>query len=114
MGQTEPTGHEKWDELLRSMSDAGGGSPAMLGEVLIRAAVAGEPVPRSEISKGSMLIRQRALASGTVGKAVEALVREELLETRTARKSGQPGPPITPLRLERQVGHHRDPHRPAA
>ncbi len=102
--------HPMWSALLESMSTRGttsdgtpygpGGSPAMLGEVLIRAAVAGGPVPRSEIGKGSMLIQPSVLASGTVGKAVEALVREELLVAEDTRKSGQPGPPITPLRLD--------------
>jgi predicted NBD/HSP70 family sugar kinase len=102
--------HPTWSKLLESMSTSGitsdgtpygpGGSPAMLGEVLIRAALAGEPVPRSEIGKGSMLIQPSVLASGTVGKAVEALVREELLVAEDTRKSGLPGPPITPLRLD--------------
>jgi predicted NBD/HSP70 family sugar kinase len=114
--------HPMWGQLLESMSTGGitpdgtkygpGGSPAMLGEVLIRAAVAGESVPRSEIGKGSMLTQPSVLASGTVGKAVEALVREELLVAEDTRKSGQPGPPITPLRLDRDrwaiVGIHID------
>ena len=103
--------HQMWYELLQSMSAGGqpmyvdgpkygpGGSPAMLGRVLYRAALAREPVPRSEISKGSMLIRKTALASGTVGKAAEALVGEGLLTAEDSIKSGQPGPPITPLRL---------------
>jgi predicted NBD/HSP70 family sugar kinase len=107
--------HQVWDDLLQSMSAGGpkypsGGSPTMLAKVLTRAALAGGPVPRSEISKGSMLIRQKPLASGTVGKAVEALIGEELL-TAEDKKSGQPGPPITPLRLGDKwaiVGIHID------
>lgn len=102
--------HQMWEHLLQSMSRGGqsvvdgqeygpGGSHAMLGKVLSRAALAREPVPRSEISKGSMLIRKTALASGTVGKAADALVGEGLLTAEKSVKSGQPGPPITPLRL---------------
>ena len=67
--------------------------------MLTRAALAGKPVSRSAISKGSMLVRPSALASGTVGKAVEALIGEGLLAEEATKKSGQPGPPITPLRL---------------
>jgi len=103
--------HQMWSRLLESMSAGGqpmfgdgpkygpGGSPAMLGKVLTRAALAREPVPRSEISKGSMLIRKTALASGTVGKAVDALVGEGLLVEGRRVNSGQPGPRIRPLRL---------------
>ena len=92
--------HRMWAELLQRMSrDSGGGSPPMLAKVLTRAALAGKPVSRSAISKGSMLVRPSALASGTVGKAVEALIGEGLLAEEATKKSGQPGPPITPLRL---------------
>ena len=95
--------HQVWDDLLQSMSTGGpkypsGGSSTMLAKVLTRAVLANGPVPRSEISKGSMLIRPKPLASGTVGKAVEALIGEQLL-TAEEKKTGQPGPPITPLRL---------------
>lgn len=108
--------HQVWDALLRSMSAGGprygpGGSQAMLAKVLSRAALAREPVPRSEISKGSMLIRPKPLASGTVGKAVDALVGEGLLDAENSKKSGQPGPPITPLRLSDKwaiIGIHID------
>jgi predicted NBD/HSP70 family sugar kinase len=107
--------HQVWDDLLESMSSGGsdyppGGSPTMLAKVLTRAVLANGPVPRSEISKGSMLIRQKPLASGTVGKAVEALIGRELL-TAEDKKTGQPGPPITPLRLGDKwaiVGIHID------
>jgi ROK family len=110
VGQTEPTGHEKWDDLLRSMSDGGGGSPTMLAKVLTRVALASEPVSRSEISKGSMLIRQKPLASGTVSKAVDALESTEML-TAQETKRGLPGPPSTPLRLSDTwaiIGMHVD------
>ena len=82
----------------------------MLAKVLTRTVLAKGPVSRSEISKGSMLIRQKPLASGTVGKAVDALIGEELL-TAEDKKTGQPGPPITPLRLGDRwaiVGIHID------
>ena len=46
-----------------------------------------------------MLLRPSTLASGTVGKAVDALIGEGLLAEEATKKSGQPGPPITPLRL---------------
>jgi predicted NBD/HSP70 family sugar kinase len=96
--------HRKWQEMLKSMSTGGatrgaGVSPLMLARVLDRAALAGGPVPRSAISKGSMLLRPETLASGTVIKAVDALIREGLLAEEGSQKSGQPGPPITPLRL---------------
>ncbi len=110
-----------WSGLLESMSSGTkpdgtrhdpGGSSTMLGEVLIRVAVAGRPVPRSEIGKGNMLIQPSVLASGTVGKAVDALVREDLLRAEDTVKSGLPGPPITPLRLDSDkwaiVGIHID------
>jgi len=104
--------HRMWAELLQRMSgDSGGGSPPMLAKVLIRAAWAGKPVSRSAISKGSMLLRPSALASGTVGKAVDALIGEGLLAEQAATKSGQPGPPITPLRLSGKwaiIGIHLD------
>ena len=92
--------HQMWEELLQRMSeDRRGGSPDMLAKVLTRVALAGEPVPHSAISKGSMLIRGSALASGTVGKAVDALIGEGLLTKEDPTKSGQPGPPITPIRF---------------
>jgi predicted NBD/HSP70 family sugar kinase len=104
--------HQKWEELLQRMSKgdklksggdnpqyAPGGSPDMLAKVLIRVALANEPVPRSAISKGSMLIRPSALASATVGKAVDALVGEGLLTEEDSKKSGKPGPEIRPLRF---------------
>lgn len=100
--------HKVWDDLLQSMPS--GGSPTMLAKVLTRTVLAKGPVSRSEISNGSMLIRQKPLASGTVGKAVDALIGEELL-TAEDKKTGQPGPPITPLRLGDRwaiVGIHID------
>lgn len=96
--------HQKWEGLLKAMSEGRskkyepGGSPAMLAKVLSRVALAGGPVARSEISKGSMLIRRSALASGTVGKATGALLGEGFLIAEEP-VSGQPGPPITPLRF---------------
>ena len=105
--------HQMWEELLHRMSEDRGGSPDMLAKVLTRVALADGPVPHSAISKGSMLIRGAALASGTVGKAVEALIGEGLLieggpyKERSARSSGHAAP------VQRQVGHHRDPHWPA-
>ena len=105
-----------WDQLLQSMSKGvrpevrPGGSPEMLAKVLDRVAVAGGPVPRSAISKGSMLIRPATLASGTVGKAADALVAEDLLTEDVSTKSGQ-RPPITPLRFSDKwatVGIHID------
>ena len=96
--------HQKWQEMLESMSTGGatrgaGVSPLMLARVLDRVALAGGPVSRSAISKGSMLLRPETLASGTVIKAVDALLGEGLLTEDGIQKSGQPGPPITPLRL---------------
>ena len=106
--------HRMWDELLQHMSAGGhrsgsGASPAMLGEVLSRVALAGEPVPRSEISKGSMLVHPAPLASGTVGKAVDALIGEGLLaedsmKERPVRSSVHAAP------VRRQVGYRRDSH----
>ena len=104
--------HQMWDELLQYMSeDRHGGSPEMLAKVLTRVALAGGPVPRSAISKGSMLIRPSVLASGTVGKATNALVEEGLLAEEDSTNSGRPGPPITPLRFGDQwaiIGLHID------
>jgi predicted NBD/HSP70 family sugar kinase len=110
--------HAMWEELLQRMSKGDrprygpGGSPAMLGKVLERVALAGGPVPRSAISKGSMLHhRPEPLASGTVGKAVDALIGEDLLAEEDVTKSGQPGPPITPLRFSDKwaiIGIHID------
>ncbi len=104
--------HQKWDELLQRMSKGNklksegdkpqydpGGSPDMLAKVLTRVALANGPVPRSAISKGSMLIRPSALASATVGKAVDALIGEGLLAEDDSKKSGKPGPEIRPLRF---------------
>jgi predicted NBD/HSP70 family sugar kinase len=104
--------HQMWNELLQRMSeDRRGGSPEMLAKVLTRVALAGGPVPRSAISKGSMLIRPSTLATGTVGKAVDALVGEDLLAEEASTSSGQPGPPITPLRFSDKwaiIGIHID------
>lgn len=104
--------HQKWEELLQRMSKGNklkseghkpqydpGGSPDMLAKVLTRVAFANGPVPRSAISKGSMLIRPSALASATVGKAVDALLGEGLLTEEDSKKSGKPGPEIRPLRF---------------
>ena len=119
----EPRGrggvHGMWNELLQRMSDGlssygSGGSPAMLGRVLSRVALARAPVPRSAISKGTMLVRPASLAAGTVGKAVEALLGEGLLTEEDSTRSGLPGPPITPLRLGDKwaiVGIHIDQQR---
>ena len=97
--------HQTWEELLLRMSKGNklkskggnpqydpGGSPDMLAKVLTRVALADGPVPRSAISKGSMLIRPSTLASATVGKAVDALVGEGLLTEEDSKKSGRPGP----------------------
>ena len=114
--------HQMWDELLQGLSKGarpGGGPPArpggsseMLAAVLERVAMAGGPVPRSAISKGGMLIRPTTLASGTVGKAADALVSVgNLLTEDVSTRSGQPGPPITPLRFSDKwatVGIHID------
>ncbi len=104
--------HQIWGELLQRMSeDRRGGSPEMLAKVLTRVALARGPVPRSAISKGSMLIRPSALASGTVGRATDALVGEGLLTEEDSTNSGRPGPPITPLRFSDKwaiVGLHID------
>jgi len=105
-----------WDRLLHSLSKGdpgspGGGSADMLRKVLSRVALAQEPVPRSEISKGSMLIRPTPLAAGSVGKAVEALKREGLLIAQDKVNTAQPGPPIEPLRLSDKwavIGIHID------
>ena len=106
-----------WDRLLESLSKGDpdhprpGGSPDMLRKVLTRVALAQEPVPRSAISKGSMLIRQTPLASGTVGKAVDALEDKGLLIADGLTSTPQPGPSITPLRLSDTwaiVGIHID------
>ena len=90
--------HQIWDEQLKRMSQQGG-SPIMLAEVLIRVALANRPVPRSAISKGGMLFRPAALAVGTVKKAADGLVGEDLLVEEGTTTGGQPGPPATPLRL---------------
>ena len=82
----------------------------MLAKVLIRVALANGPVPRSAISKGSMLIRPTALASGTVGKAVDALVGEGLLAEEGTTKSGPARSSDHAAPAQRQVGHHRDSH----
>jgi predicted NBD/HSP70 family sugar kinase len=115
--------HEQWEGLLQRMSMGDkskgdkpqygpGGSPAMLGKVLTRVALADGPVARSAISKGSMLShRSVPLASGTVGKAVDALIGEDLLAEEDITKSGQPGPPVTPLRFSDKwaiIGIHID------
>jgi predicted NBD/HSP70 family sugar kinase len=100
-----------WGEMLHHMSAEKGVSAEMLAQVLNRVALAREPVPRSAISKGSMLIRPKTLASGTVGKAVDTLTRRGLLAENGTTNSGRPGPPITPLRLGDEwaiVGLHID------
>jgi predicted NBD/HSP70 family sugar kinase len=105
--------HQLWEGLLQSMS-AGGSSHDMLRKVLTRVALAPEPVSRSEIAKGSMLIRPAALASGTVGKAADALLANDLL-IEDAPVTGQPGPPVKPLRLDSDtwaiIGVHVDQQR---
>ena len=92
--------HWKWTELLQAMgaeTPGSGVSADMLGKVLTRAALAHPaPASRSEISKGSMLVRPAVLASGTVGKAVDALLAQDLL-TELEKSQGQAGPPSRPL-----------------
>lgn len=109
--------HPIWDELLQRMSNGvenryrPGGSPEMLAKVLTRVALADGPVPRSAISKGSMMLHPSTLASGTVGKAVDALTGEELLAEEVSTPSGRTGPPITPLRFSDRwaiIGFHID------
>jgi predicted NBD/HSP70 family sugar kinase len=93
--------HSKWTALLQSMATGAPGagvSPEMLGEVLVRAALAADPVPRSEISKGTMLPHPTPLAPATVGKAADALTSQGLLTPLEIRR-GQIGPPIRPLAL---------------
>lgn len=102
--------HEMWDELLQRMSERGG-SHSMLGEVLFRIALANRPVSRSEVSKGRMLFRPAPLAVGTVRKAADGLVREDLLVEEGTVTGVQPGPPATALRLGSQwaiIGIHID------
>jgi len=108
--------HSMWTELLQSMAAGGPGSGIshdMLGKVLYRVALAPEPVPRSEISKGSMAPYAPVLASGTVSKAADALLRKGLL-TEMGTKRGQVGPPTRPLALGgpewAMVGIHVDQH----
>jgi predicted NBD/HSP70 family sugar kinase len=94
--------HRRWTELLDQMSSGSSGSGVssdMLGRVLIRVALASEPVPRSEISKGRMLPHPLVLASGTVGKAVDELTKRGLLTDEGASRRGQVGPPARPLSL---------------
>ena len=97
------SGHGKWDALLASLTDGTGPgsgiSADMIGKVLMRAALAPEPASRSEISKGSMLERPRVLASGAVGKAVDALIQHGLLQQEGLVRKGQVGAPSMPLRL---------------
>ena len=81
------------------MLPASAGAAPHAGGVLTRVALASGPVSRSAISKGSMLLLPETLASGTVSKAVDALLGKGLLIEEDSQKSGQPGPPITPLRL---------------
>ena len=93
--------HSRWTELLQSMADGVSGSGIsheMLGKVLYRVALAKEPVPRSEISKGNMIPYAPVLASGTVSKAADVLIREGLL-TELGQRRGQVGPPTRPLTL---------------
>jgi predicted NBD/HSP70 family sugar kinase len=99
-----------WDELLQRMS-ASGGSPAMLAEVLSRVALADGPVSRSVISKGGMLFHPAGLAVGTVKKAADGLVGENLLAEEGTAPGRQPGPPATALRLGDEwaiIGIHID------
>ncbi len=93
--------HSRWTELLQSMAGGVSGSGIsheMLGKVLYRVALAKEPVPRSEISKGNMIPYAPVLASGTVSKAADVLIREGLL-TELDQRRGQVGPPTRPLAL---------------
>lgn len=112
--------HSKWTRLLQSMATGRPGavkapgygvSHEMLAEVLTRAALAPEPTSRSEISKGSMLIEAPVLASGTVGKAADALIGAGFL-TELPPRRGLGGPPITPLALDNTrwatMGFHVD------
>jgi predicted NBD/HSP70 family sugar kinase len=93
--------HSRWTELLQSMAGGVSGSGIsheMLGKVLYRVALAKEPAPRSEISKGSMTPYAPVLASGTVSKAADVLIRGGLL-TELGQRRGQVGPPSRPLTL---------------
>jgi predicted NBD/HSP70 family sugar kinase len=93
--------HAQWTELLQSMADGVSGSGIsheMLGRVLYRVALAEEPVPRSEISKGRMIPHAPVLASATVSKAADVLTSHGLL-TELETRRGQVGPPIRPLAL---------------
>jgi predicted NBD/HSP70 family sugar kinase len=107
--------HSKWARLLREMgagTPGSGVSAEMLGKVLFRAAIGPEPAPRSEISKGSMLARGApVLASGSVGKAVDALIASGLL-SELQKSRGQVGAPVRPLALGSErwaiVGIHVD------
>jgi predicted NBD/HSP70 family sugar kinase len=106
----------QWTELLQSMAGRGSGSGSgisheMLGKVLYRVALAREPVPRSEISKGRMIPYAQVLASGTVSKAADVLISQGLLTELESRR-GQVGPPIKPLALGgpewAMIGFHVD------
>jgi predicted NBD/HSP70 family sugar kinase len=102
--------HQMWDELLQRMSEKGG-SPSMLAEVLLRVALADGPVSRSAISKGGMLFRPVGLAVGTVKKAADGLIDEDLLVEKGAMRGGQPGPAPMALRLGSEwaiIGIHID------
>ena len=93
--------HSQWTELLQSMAAGASGSGIsheMLGKVLYRVALAEEPVPRSEISKGRMIPYAPVLASATVSKAADVLTSHGLLTELESRR-GQVGPPIRPLAL---------------
>jgi len=99
-----------WDELLERMS-ASGGSPGMLAEVFSRVALANGPVSRSVISKGGMLFRPAGLAVGTVKKAADGLVGENLLVEEGTAPERQPGPRAAALRLGDEwaiIGIHID------
>ena len=95
--------HTKWTALLLSMTTGRGSgsgvSASMIGKVLERAALAPEPASRSEISKGTMLENPDDLAAGAVGKAVDALLEQGLLQEETRVGNGRPGPPRMPLRV---------------
>ena len=81
--------HQIWDEQLKRMSRQGG-SPIMLAEVLIRVALANGPVPRSAISKGSMLSARRPLPLARSRRRPTALVGEDLLVEEAPRRGASP------------------------
>ena len=99
-----------WDDLLQRMAERGG-SPGMLAEVLFRVALADGPVSRSAISKGGMLFRPASLAVGTVRKATDGLIGEDLLVEKGIMAGAQPGPRAAALQLGSEwaiIGIHID------